>query len=340
MFNRPTQSATPILIHMNKATATILTMALTLLLALAHVDADATERTQAPERIEAIIIGDRLVDVAYNLGVLPKAMAVRATLWPLTETFRGGSEILGCPGRVVKKPETVPDAAARLGVTRIIIEKNAEFCTYMPSVSPEKAVPLLEGKGLTVEFVDFNQGLEAAVRQTAKLLDREDRADKIIEEYAANLATAKDKTRAVQPGKKVLIMSGIMQKGTGKVTIQIEAPGGYTDRFILADMGATNVGDAFAVNNATASKGYFTAPKRKHGAHLDPMLADAPDVIAIFGNAYAVQKALAVAARHNPALAQVPAIKNQAVYVLPQYVDSGVLEYPEALTLWADALGD
>lgn len=85
---------------------------------------------------------------------------------------------------------------------------------------------------------------------------------------------------------------------------------------------------------------YQNAPKRKHGVHLDPMLSKAPDVIAVFGNAFAVQKALAAAVRQNPALAEIPAIRNHALYVLPQYVDSGVLEYPEALTLWADALGE
>lgn len=309
-------------------------------LSVLQADIVMAERNPAPDHAEVIMIGDRLVDVAYNLGVLPKAMAVRATFWPLTETFRGGSEILGCPSRVIKKTETVPEAAKRLGITRVIIEKNANFCTYMPSVSPEKAVPLLEGKGLSVEFVDFNQGLDSAVRQTAKLLGREDRVGAVLDGYASALATSKDKAKAVKPGKKVLMLSGIQQKSTGKVTIQIEAPGGYTDRFILSKMDATNVGDAFAVNGATASKGYFTAPKRKHGVHLEPMLTNAPDVIAVFGNAYAVQKALAAAVRQNPALAEIPAIRNHAVYVLPQYVDSGVLEYPEALFLWADALSE
>lgn len=296
--------------------------------------------SQAPDHVDAIMVGDRLVDAAYNLGVLPKAMAVRATFWPLTETFKGGSEILGCPSRVLKKPETVPDAAKRLGVTRIILEKNAQFCTYMPSVSPEKLAVLLQGKGLRVEYVDFNQGLENAVRQTAALLGREDRTNNVLEKYAAALTQAKQKAKAVQHGKKVLVLSGIQQRDTGKVTIQIEAPGGYTDRFILAEMGATNVGQTFAPQDGKAAKGYFTAPKRKHGVHLDAMLTNAPDVIAIFGNVYAVQKALATAVRANPTLAKIPAIRNHAIYVLPQYVDSGVLEYPEALTLWADALAE
>ncbi|NCC25021.1 MAG: hypothetical protein EOM25_07460, partial [Deltaproteobacteria bacterium] len=204
----------------------------------------AAKMSAAPERIEAVMIGDRLVDVAYNLGVLPRAMAVRATFWPLTETFRGGSEILGCPNRVFKKPETVPDAAKRLGLTRVIVEKNASFCMYMPSLNPEKIIPLLQGKGLTVEYVDFDQGLEAAVRQTAKLLGRGDAVAGVLEKYEVAMAAAKEKTKTVQTGKKVLILSGIRQQGTGKVTIQIEAPGGYTDRFILGELGATNVGDA------------------------------------------------------------------------------------------------
>jgi len=66
-------------------------------LSVLQADIVMAERNPAPDHAEVIMIGDRLVDVAYNLGVLPKAMAVRATFWPLTETFRGGLRDPGLP---------------------------------------------------------------------------------------------------------------------------------------------------------------------------------------------------------------------------------------------------
>jgi hypothetical protein len=56
------------------------------------------------------------------------------------------------------------------------------------------------------------------------------------------------------------------------------------------------------------------------------------------GDTFAVQKALSGAMRRNPALAQVPAIKNLAIYSLPCYGDSSVIEYPGILRTWANAL--
>ncbi len=63
-----------------------------------------------------------------------------------------------------------------------------------------------------------------------------------------------------------------------------------------------------------------------------------PDVIVMTGNPFAVQKALAAAVKKNPALVNVPAIKNTAIYSLPFYADSSVIEYPAILRQWTDAL--
>ncbi len=38
--------------------------------------------------------------------------------------------------------------------------------------------------------------------------------------------------------------------------------------------------------------------------------------------------------------AQVPAIKNLAIYNLPFYADSSVMEYPAILRQWTDALSN
>ena len=55
------------------------------------------------EKADVIIIGDRLVDIAYNLGVLPAAMSVRCSLWPLCDTLKTSVQVLGCPNCLQKK---------------------------------------------------------------------------------------------------------------------------------------------------------------------------------------------------------------------------------------------
>ena len=77
-------------------------------------------------------------------------------------------------------------------------------------------VPILKGLDVTIEYVDFNEGLESAIRQTAKLLGREDKGEALIEEYNKNLVKAQAKLPKEKLGKKVLILSGTYQKGTGK----------------------------------------------------------------------------------------------------------------------------
>ena len=126
---------------------------------------------EAPRRIKAIMVGDRLVDIAYNLGVLPEAMSVRCSMWPMCKQLMSASQVLGCPKCIVdKNPTIVSDMAKKRGIKRIIIEKHQNFCIYKPEVRPANVVPLLKGKGLTIEYVDFSQGLESAIRQAAKLL--------------------------------------------------------------------------------------------------------------------------------------------------------------------------
>ena len=142
------------------------------------------KRKIAPEKIKVIMVGDRLVDVAFNLGVLPEAMSVRCSLWPMCKRILNTSQVLGCPRCIVDRtPNIVPDTAKKHGIKRIIIEKHPNFCIYKPKVKPANVVPLLEGKGLTIEYVDFSNGLESAIRQTAKLLGCQSKADALIDSY-------------------------------------------------------------------------------------------------------------------------------------------------------------
>ncbi len=307
---------------------------------LLALDVKAGMKDLPPETIDAIIIGDRVVDIAYNLGVLPKAMSVRGSQWKMAQKLRIGSQILGCPMfTTVKKKQTIPDALKKFGVKRVIAEKTDHFCLYKPEVKPDSIAQILKGSDVTVEYVDFAGGVESAVRQVAKLVGREDRVDALLEKYKKSLA----KAQAMIPkelGKKVLVFNGTYQHDTGKLSLRVEAPGFYTDHFFLTPMGCTNVGDAFKPADGKSSKGHYPVQKRKHGLVLDPLLTANPDVIVLVGNAYAGQKALATYVKTHPETAAIPAIKNQAIFSLPHYVDSSVLEFPRILLQWSKALSD
>ena len=303
------------------------------------LEAKAGMKSPPPEIIKVIIIGDRVVDIAYNLGVLPEAMSVRGSLWPLARQLKTASQILGCPNcTTIKKKETIPNALTKRNIKRVIVEKSELFCIYKPKVNPENIVAILAGMDVKIEYVDFSQGLESAVRQTAKLMDRESKADKVIGKYKKQLAKVKAKLPKEKSGKKVIIFNGTYQPSTGKSTLRVEAPAGYADRFLLDPLGCVNVGDSFKPADGKANKGHYPVRKKRNGMVLDPVIKANPDVIVMTGDALAVQRAFADYLTVNPAFAQVKAVQNMAVYALPAYVDSSVLEYPGILKKWAVAL--
>jgi ABC-type Fe3+-hydroxamate transport system substrate-binding protein len=301
--------------------------------------AAAGMRGLPPERIDAIIIGDRVVDIAYHLGVLPRAMSVRGSLWPMAKKLKVSSQILGCPNyTTVKKKNTIPDALDTLGIRRVIVERHPQFCLYKPKVNPENIAPILAGKDVTIEYVDFSKGLADAVRQTARLVGSEDKAAALITAYEKALAAAKAKLPVDKAGKKVIIFNGTYQAASGRSMLRVEAPGGYSDRYLLAPLGCVNVGDCFKPEGGEPSKGHYPVRKRKSGLVLDPLLAADPDAIILLGEAFAVQRAFADYGAAHPEFAELKAIRSGAVYALPAYVDSGVLEYPAVLSKWTVAL--
>ncbi len=299
---------------------------------------EASMKAPPPEKVKVIIIGDRVVDIAYNLGVLPEAMSVRGCMWPMAKKLKVTSQMLGCPRCIVVKKETVPTACRKFGVKRLIIEKSDPYCIYKPKVKPENVVPLMSDTDVTIEYVDFSKGLEEAVRQTAEMLDRTDKAAAVIERYRKQLASAQSKLPKEKTGKRVIIFNGIYQATTGKSMLRVEAPGGYADRFLLSKLGCINAGDAFKPDDGKPTKGHYMVPKKKGILSLKPLIAADPDAIVMTGDTFAVQKAMADYRAAHPEMAKVKAIRNLAVYALPRYVDSSVLEYPVFLKKWAAAL--
>jgi hypothetical protein len=284
------------------------------------------------EQIKAIMIGDRLVDIAYNLGVVPEAMSIRCS-WPAVSNHLRTVRNLGCPRCVtVKKKGVVAKVARKLGIKKIMVEKSKNFCLYRPNMEPMKILPLLEGKGFDVQVVDFSQGIESAIRQTGKLVNREKKAEELIRRYNRTLKKFQNKLPETKLNKKVLILNGIVQEGTAKGFIQVLASNGYEDRFFLEPMGCTNVGNLIKPKGTKVKKGVFPLQR------LENIGKAMPDVIIITGKAFAVQNALRKSLKKNPSLSEVPAIKNHEIYSLPRYIDSSVMEYPQILRVWTRAL--
>lgn len=280
-----------------------------------------------------IMIGDRLVDVSNSLGVRPAAMSVRCSMWPLCDTMKYSVQVLGCPSCLGKKKGAPLFKFAKAhNITRVLIEKNDRFCIYMPHLDLSCFEKLAGEKGLTVDYVDFNHGLEKAVKQTAEKLAVPDKAAPVLADYKK----AMEKTEAFIKGQsfveKIVVIRGTYQAQSGKTFLRIEAPGGYTDEFILKPLGIKNSGNFLIPKGKKLQKGHVSV------RNLSGLIQAAPDAVIMTGDAIAVQKAVAKALKKTPALAGVPAFKSHAFYSLPGYVDSSVMEYPGILKQWADVL--
>jgi len=286
-----------------------------------------------PEKADVIIIGDRLVDIAYNLGVLPAAMSVRCSLWPLCDTLKTSCQVLGCPNCLQKKKaKPLIKFAQAHQIKKVIIEKGNPFCTLAPQLRPEKMAGMLEKQGFSVTVVEYSHDLGKTVKQVAAILGKEDKAKTVLDKYERNLSKVMGRIEKKQFAKRVVILNGVYQASSGKSFLRVESPGGYADRFLLSPLKSANAGSDMVTPDRKASKGHYSIRR------LNRLTAAAPDAIIITGDGFAVQKALALAIAENPELAAVPAIKNQAVYNLPGFIQSSLIEYPSILAQWAFVL--
>lgn len=285
------------------------------------------------EEINAIIIGDRLASIAYHLGVKPEALVARS-VWPaVSQGELSQIERLGCPKNITVKNKTaVPDYVKAHGIRRVLVENTKEFCLYVPESNPMDIIPLLKGQDVDIEVVDFNNGLDAAIRATGKLLNREQEAEALIASYASALARAEKRMPKEKLGKKVLVLNGIMFGKTGNSYIQVEASNGYADNLFLGPMGCENVGNLLTTSQAEISKGYFPLKNMADIAKVNP------DIIIVTGASFPVEKAIVKAVKNNPALKHIAALQNHEIYNIPVYIDGSVLDYPYLLTLWTKAL--
>ena len=285
------------------------------------------------EKQSVIIVGDRSVDIAYNLGFLPQAMSVRCTLWPLCDKIKATSQLLGCPGCLItKRPKALPRAVKSYGTKMVIIEHSVPFCIYKPKISPMKSVKQVQGMDTAVKYVDFRNGIESAIRQMASLLGREASGEALVKKYQSDMLRMESRKPDKPLGKKVVVLNCLYQAATGKYFIRVEAPGGYSDKYLLSPLGCSNVGASLYSKKAKVGKGHVLI---RHGK----VLADInPDVIIFTGQGFAGQLFLARELKKHPELKDVTALKNRCVFSLPRYVDSGVIEYPSVFAKWQQAL--
>ncbi|KMY66219.1 hypothetical protein AAU61_17160 [Desulfocarbo indianensis] len=296
-------------------------------LALSAVPALAAEKYQKIEPRNMIIIGDRAVDIAFHLGVLPTGMNVRCSLWPMCDKLKVVSQPLRCPGCLTSgQTETLTKFIKAKGIKLAIVEKSQPFCILKADSDPVKALPLLEKLGVEAKIVDFSQGVAPAIAQTAAILGKQEAGQALAAKYEKAVKKLDKAIAGKKLGKKVVVLQGIYQAQTGKAFIQVEAPGGYADKFILEPLGCANVGQALVPAGKEPAKGHWTIRK------LAGLAKAKPDAIVITGDSVAVQKALAEAIVAQPELGKVP------VFSLPRYIDSSVIERPEIVGKWLWAL--
>lgn len=303
-------------------------MALALLCALTWTSPSAGAAAwQKKEKQNILIVGDRVMDIAWNLGVYPAAMGVRCSIWPLCGQIKNLVQPLGCPECLAgaKKGKLV-GFIKKSGIKSALIEKSQPFCLLKPEVNPLDSARILRELGVEVKLVDFSGGLPSAIRRTAALLGREKAGEELVGAYLKAEEKLKAQLAGVKLGKRVVVLNGVYQSATGKSFLRVEAPGGYTDRFILEPLGCHNVGQALFPTTQKPSKGHVTIRR------LKGLAGAKPDVIVITGDSAAVQKALAAAVSQEPELARVP------VYSLPMYIDSSVIERPGIVSKWLWAL--
>lgn len=274
-----------------------------------------------------VIIGDRVVDIAYNLGVVPTGMSARCSLWPLCSKINATSQPLGCPGCLSKgKRGKLASFIKSHRIKLAIVENSHPYCILAPHANPLDSVEFLKKHGVEVKIVDFGRGIVSAIAQTAEILDKQQSGKALTAKYIKAIKKFEKKNGGLKLGKRVVVLHGIYQAQTSKAFIQVEAPGGYTDRFILGPLGCKNVGKALVSPGKKPTKGRWTIRKLKGLAKAKP------DIIVITGDSASVQKALAAAIANQPALCGIP------VYSLPLYIDSSVIERPLIVGKWAWAL--
>jgi ABC-type Fe3+-hydroxamate transport system substrate-binding protein len=292
---------------------------------------NSTPVSEDPENINAIVVGDRAFDTVLSLGYMPEAVSVRASQWDKPHSLP--VEILGCPVKTtIKLPELLPDYIEMNGIEWVIIEKNSNFCRLMEKAKPGKMAEILKDVDVRVDVVDFSDGLETGIMETAALFGKEKEGKALYKQYERDLTAAQAGMTDIAPGQKVVALRAVLKKKTGRLFVTAESKGFYLDKEFLEPFGCENVGDLLNDAGNELTKGYFPV------MNLNLLAEAAPDAIVLYGPAKneLKEKILEIAAVDED-VAAIPAVSNGRIATsLPYYVGSDIAEYPSILEKWID----
>lgn len=281
-----------------------------------------------PTLLNAIFIGDRVLDIGHALGCYPRALIGGQV--PLTDKdfpFIRHLECILCvmgPKRalLMKTYET-------MGIERVVIEHSD--CTPDPASIADE----LRASGLTVDVVDFTQGMGRAFEDAGRIFGRPDEAARAARRHERDMEAMQ---RPVAPlGRRVVTLLGLTNPQRNEHYLLLETPGGHLDTRILTPLGCENAG-ALLMDMAeeVVMEGIqrVSSPDR-----LDRLDEAAPDAIVLTGDPLVGLMALQEAVARKPSLARsVPALAAHAVYALPHCCSALPASLPRIWTEWRNAL--
>ncbi|MCE8438383.1 ABC transporter substrate-binding protein [Rhodovulum sulfidophilum] len=282
-----------------------------------------------------ILIGDRLLNVATHLRIVPQAYSIRQTDSALDTLLESaGSLPLGTPAHLVdENPCAILVGLLETEAPRIVVESSDPFDVTDPAQDPQRLMPLItqadlvEHMGTAIETVDFTIGADLAIFQIGEMFGRSAEAAALLDEREARIASVE----ALLPLDRPMRATVLHGADGGDMAVTVERPGGPTDLALLDRIGVETVGAPTAVPDAGG------APMR---VDWHAIAAAEPDVIVATGDADQVRAALRHATASVPALSGIPAVAADAILPLPAYSDMDVVGYPYTLEAWTRAFSE
>ncbi len=278
---------------------------------------------------DTVFIGDRVLDVANMLRIMPKFASARFSQWDKSFCFK--TKRLGCPNKTTRiKKDIIPNLIDKKGVKKIVVEKTDNYCLLMKQVNPMDIMDIIKNKDVNVTVIDFSKSEREGIIQTAKYLGKEKEGIKIANNYEKELKKAKESMKGIKKEKRVVVLKAFTDRKTKKFVLNGEAKGFYTDKFFLDAFGAKNVSDLMNKDNKKLFKGGFPI------ADLENLIEVNPDVIILLGNKIEkVKEKLLKLIAKNPKFTSIPAIKNNAIADnLEYYMGNDIENGPKIILEW------
>lgn len=98
---------------------------------------------------------------------------------------------LRCPACGSRDPRLLTAYAREQGIKLLVVEDIPNFCTDIPGFNPAVMAPELRKQGFIVKTVDFSKGYDSAIRQTAAIFGKKDKAEDVIKRYHRELEAAR-----------------------------------------------------------------------------------------------------------------------------------------------------